>query len=277
MGVIGGTGLYSIPGMTDLQEIRLDTPFGTPSSPITTGMIDGRVVAFIARHGIGHTLNPSEVNYRANIFALKQLGVRKVVSISACGSLREDYAPGHIVIPDQLFDYTRDRKRTFFEAGCVAHIGTASPFCENMRQLAINALGRSGTVLHLNGTLITIEGPRFSTKAESNLFRAWGMSIIGMTASPEAFLAREAGMCYVSIAHITDYDVWHTSEAPVSVEMVTRTLRNNMEIAREAICDIVRTINLEPVCECETAIKDVVMTTPSFITPETRERLKSLL
>jgi len=189
LAIIGGSGLYSISGLEEIQEVNLSTPFGKPSAPIMIGVMNGVKVAFLSRHGIGHHILPSEVNYRANIYALKMLGVKWIVSISACGSLREDYAPEEIVIPDQLFDFTRDRKRTFFGDGIVAHINVADPFCSQLSKITYEAVQETGSVVHEHGTFITIEGPRFSTKAESNVFRSWGMSLIGMTASPEAFLA----------------------------------------------------------------------------------------
>lgn len=276
LAVIGGTGLYNMPGLMDITTTHPDTPFGKASAPITIGKLAGKSVAFLARHGEGHRYNPSEVNYRANIFSLKMLGVRKVISISACGSLREDFSPGHIVIPDQLFDFTRDRKRTFFEGGCVAHLGSANPFCEEMRSVVLDALHTTEAIVHSNGTFITIEGPRFSTRGESNLFRAWGMSIIGMTACPEAFLAREAEMCYVSIAHVTDYDVWHVSEEPVSVEMVVRTLIKNTQVAQESLVNIVKDSRVNDVCGCESALKDAVITHPESISDQAYDKLKLL-
>lgn len=238
LGVIGGSGLYNMAGLTDVQEHDLVTPFGKPSDPIVVGTLPGAGtprVAFLARHGRGHRLTPTEVNYRANIYALKMLGVQRVVSVSACGSLREDYAPGHIVIPDQLFDQTRGRERSFFGGGLVAHVGSADPFCPALSAQVFAAVKATGAKVHQGGTLITIEGPRFSTRAESYTFQKWGMSIIGMTASPEAFLAREAEMCYACMAHVTDYDVWHVSEAPVTVEMVIRILNQNTASAQQAI------------------------------------------
>jgi 5'-methylthioadenosine phosphorylase len=275
--IIGGSGLYDMNGIIEKKSVFLDTPYGKPSSPITIGLLNGKRIAFIARHGIGHILNPSEVNYRANIYALKVLGVKKIISISACGSLREDYSPGEIVIPDQLFDFTKGRKRTFFENGCVAHISCANPFCQSLRSMTIDSLKSNDTIVHNNGTLITIEGPRFSTRAESNLFRAWGMSIIGMTASPEAFLAREAEMCYVTFAHVTDYDVWHISEEPVNVEMVVRTLNNNTQVAQESIRGIVADPRLEEDCECYSALKDAVITRPEAISSPAKEQLDPFL
>ena len=189
--VIGGSGLYHMDALTEIEEINVSTPFGDPSAPVILGMIDGQRVAFLARHGIGHHISPSEINYRANIYALKSLGVDRIISISACGSLREDYAPGHIVVPDQVFDFTRLRERSFFGNGMVAHIGVADPFCPHLSGILMKSLNDAGAAVHNGGTLLTIEGPRFSTKGESQVFRSWGMSIIGMTASPEVFLARE--------------------------------------------------------------------------------------
>ena len=220
LAVIGGSGLYEFSGLKNVTERRVETPFGEPSAPIVLGELDGKRVAFLARHGIGHRLSPSEVPYRANIFALKTLDVGRIVSISACGSLREDLAPGHIVVPDQLFDHTRDRARSFFGDGIVVHLSVPEPFCPELSAHLGAAVQNAGGSVHLGGTFITIEGPRFSTKAESALYRSWGMSLIGMTTAPEAFLAREAEICYAVMAHVTDYDVWHTSAASVSVELV---------------------------------------------------------
>ncbi len=275
--VIGGSGLYGMPGLTETQEHYPETPFGRPSAPIIIGSLSGRRVAFLARHGMGHHIAPSEVNYRANIFALKALGATRVVSISACGSLREDYAPGHIAIPDQIFDYTHSRARSFFGQGLVAHVGVADPFCPDLSAQVAAAVKITGAILHRGGTFITIEGPRFSTKAESNTYRAWGMSIIGMTASPEAFLAREAEMCYTTMAHVTDYDVWHTSAEPVTVEMVIRTLNHNTEIAQQAIRNLAESLPATQTCACEHALATSLITNPAVIAPETRERLSLLI
>ena len=198
LGIIGGTGVYQLDELNEIREKKIETPFGEPSSPIITGNLKGVNVAFLARHGIGHIIPPSEINYRANIYALKSVGVKKIIGISACGSLREDFTPGDIVIPDQLIDFTKNRNRTFFEKGLVAHISPADPFCLTLSKDLYNALLPTNANIHLGGTFITIEGPRFSTRAESHLFRSWGISIVGMTASPEAFLAREAEICYCS-------------------------------------------------------------------------------
>lgn len=277
LGIIGGSGVYSMKDLTILDEMKVQTPFGETSSPITIGEIGGTNVAFLARHGIGHFINPTEVNYRANIYALKSIGVKQIVSISACGSLREDFKPGEIVIPDQIFDFTKDRVRTFFSDGLVAHVGVADPFCNDLSSQVFDAVTATGAIAHKGGTLITIEGPRFSTKAESNTFRTWGMSIIGMTASPEAFLAREAEICYSTMAHVTDYDVWHTSNDPVTVEMVIRTLNSNTQVAQESIKNLVKTLSAEPTCSCQSALADALITNPAAIPMETKNRLGVLV
>ncbi len=277
LGIIGGSGLYEMPGLENLEEHTLETPFGKPSAPVVVGTLEGRRVAFLARHGIGHPISPSEINYRANIYALKSLGVERVVSISACGSLREDYAPGHIVIPDQLFDFTRNRRRTFFGEGLVAHVSVPEPFCPDLSGHLAAAVEATGATLHRGGTYITIEGPRFSTKAESNVFRSWGMSLIGMTTAPEAFLAREAEMCYAVMAHVTDYDVWHVDEAPVTVDMVLETLRRNLHTAQEAIRNLIQRLPAERHCQCSHALANALITDPTVIPPETRAKLRLLV
>ncbi|NCP86051.1 MAG: S-methyl-5'-thioadenosine phosphorylase [Anaerolineae bacterium CG_4_9_14_3_um_filter_57_17] len=275
--VIGGSGLYAMQGLTDTQEVSPETPFGKPSSPIVLGTLEGQRVAFLARHGLGHFIPPTEVNYRANIYALKQLGADRIISISACGSLREDYAPGHIVIPDQLFDFTKDRERSFFGQGLVAHVGVAEPFCPHLGRLMLEAIQKTGAIVHNGGTLITVEGPRFSTKAESHAFRAWGMSIIGMTASPEAFLAREAEICYTTLAHITDYDVWHGSAQPVTVEMVITTLSRNTAAAQDALRNLAHVLTPERSCTCGSALANAIITNPTVIAPATRQKLDLLV
>lgn len=277
LAVIGGSGLYGMSGLQESREHDLDTPFGKPSAPIVVGTLEGQRVAFLARHGLGHHLTPSEVNYRANIYALKSLGVTHIVAINACGSLREDYAPGHIVIPDQLFDNTKGRERTFFGEGLVAHISIAEPFCTDLSDQLEAATRATGATTHRGGSFITIEGPRFSTKAESIVFRTWGMSLIGMTASPEAFLAREAEMCYAVMAHVTDYDVWHVSEAPVTVEMVIRTLNQNTATAQEAIRLLVRSLKTERNCVCRHALADALITRRDIIPVATRQKLDLLI
>lgn len=281
LAVIGGSGLYEMAGLQDIQSFDLDTPFGKPSAPIVVGTLEGQRVAFLARHGIGHRITPTHIPYRANIYALKSLGVPRLVSISACGSLREDYAPGSMVIPDQVFDLTHDRVRSFFGNGLVAHISVADPYCPALTQQLYRAVKAVGAVTHRGGAFLTIEGPRFSTKAESNVYRQWGMALIGMTACPEIFLAREAEMCYATLAHVTDYDVWHVSEEPVTVEMVMQTIHQNTTHAQAAICQLVRDLSapepLAPTCECDHALANAIITVPNAISPDMRRSLDMLV
>jgi 5'-methylthioadenosine phosphorylase len=277
LAVIGGSGFYKMEGLSDIKEYDPQTPFGKASSPVVVGTLEGKKVAFIARHGIGHHIMPTEVPYRANIYALKMLGVEQIVSINACGSLRDDYAPGHIVIPDQIFDNTKNRPLTFFGHGLVAHAGVAEPFCNDLSSLLEDSVRQTGATVHRGGSFIIIEGPRFSTKAESNAYRSWGMSIIGMTAVPEAFLAREAEMCYAVMAHITDYDVWHVSEAPVTVEMVVRTLNRNTAVAQQAIAGLVKNLDPERSCSCADAMSASIITDPAAVPAKTRQDLDLLV
>jgi 5'-methylthioadenosine phosphorylase len=278
LGVIGGSGLYDFPALQKVETTYPDTPFGKPSAPIAVGELSGRKVAFLARHGIGHFLPPSEVNYRANIWALKSLGVNRIVSVSACGSLREDFVPGEIVIPDQLFDFTRNRPRSFFGKGMVVHINTADPFCKDLSTTLYQTVTAYGASAHLGGNMITIEGPRFSTKAESNVFRAWGMSLIGMTTSPEAFLAREAEICYAVMAHVTDYDVWHATEATVSVDIVVNTLRKNTEVAQKTILSLVEKLPAENSCvACQNSLKNAFITYKDAMDPAEKTKLGLLV
>ena len=277
LAVIGGSGLYDFAGLIDIEEVEPETPFGKPSAPIMVGTLAGKRVAFLARHGLGHTLSPTEVNYRANIYALKSLGVDRIISVSACGSLREDFAPGHIVIPSQLFDYTTQRKRSFFGEGLVVHVGVADPFCPNLSSNLYSVVSSTGTTTHMGGSMITIEGPRFSTKAESNTFQTWGMSLIGMTTSPEAFLAREAEICYAVMAHVTDYDVWHQSEEAVSVDMVIKTLHKNTEIAQQTITTLVAQLGESENCSCQNALETAIITRRDAIPAETKKKLDLLL
>ena len=277
LAIIGGSGLYEMSGLADTHEHNITTPFGKTSAPIVVGTLEGKPVAFLARHGIGHHITPSEVPYRANIYALKSFGVDRIVSISACGSLREEFAPGHIVIPDQIYDNTHGRARSFFGEGLVAHVSVANPFCNDLSDQLESAVGLAGGVIHRGGSFITIEGPRFSTRAESNTYQSWGMSIIGMTASPEAFLAREAEICYATMAHVTDYDVWRVSEAPVTVEMVIQTLNKNTAIAQEAVRILARQLKHERNCDCEHALATALITRKDVIPAETRQKLDLLV
>jgi 5'-methylthioadenosine phosphorylase len=275
--MIGGSGLYEMPGLSNTQEYNIDTPFGKTSAPIVVGELEGEQVAFLARHGIGHHIMPGEVPYQANIYALKSIGVQRIVSISACGSLKEELAPGHVVIPDQLYDNTRRGVRSFFGEGLVAHVSVADPFCVDLSDQLESAVRAAGGVVHRNGAFITIEGPRFSTRAESNTYRSWGMSIIGMTASPEAFLAREAEICYATMAHVTDYDVWHVSEAPVTVEMVMQTLNKNTVLAQEAVRVLAGNLKHERHCDCGYALASALITRKDVIPAETRQKLDLLI
>jgi 5'-methylthioadenosine phosphorylase len=278
LGVIGGSGLYDFPALENIETILPETPFGKPSAPITIGRLSGRKVAFLARHGIGHTLPPSAVNYRANIWALKGLGVDRIVSVSACGSLREDFVPGEIVIPDQLFDFTKNRQPSFFGEGMVVHINTADPFCKDLSTTLYQTVTSFGVMAHFGGSLITIEGPRFSTKVESNVFRSWGMSLIGMTTSPEAFLAREAEICYAVMAHVTDYDVWHVNEATVSVDMVVNTLHKNTEVAQKTILSLVEKLPESTTCTtCNHALENAFITHKGAMSVEEKQKLGLLV
>jgi 5'-methylthioadenosine phosphorylase len=275
IGVIGGSGLYHMPELTGIEEVKIETPFGAPSDAVRIGTLAGQRVAFLARHGRGHVLTPSEVPYRANLCALKTLGVQQVISVSACGSLNEMFAPGHIVVPDQLVDWSKDKRgRTFFGDGLVAHISTADPFCAGLSDMLADAVAEAGGTVHQGGTFITIEGPRFSTRAESALYRRWGCDIIGMTTSPEAFLAREAEMCYAVMAHVTDYDVWHESEEDVSVELVLQTIQSNVRLAQQALIGVARRLSggVDD-CDCYHALASALITAREKIPAETLRRL----
>lgn len=276
LAVIGGSGLYAMPGLTDIEELAIDTPFGAPSDAVIVGTLNGRRVAFLPRHGRGHRFTPSEVPYRANIWALKSLGVKHVVSVSACGSLREHMQPRDIVVPDQLFDFTKGKRAaSFFDGGVVGHVSVGAPFSKSLSAAVVKAVTDAGGAVHERGTFITIEGPRFSTKAESNAFRQWGCDIIGMTASPEAFLAREAEIDFAIMAHVTDYDVWHEEEGEVTVEMVIERLHANLALAQKAIVNIVAVVDGLP-HETVGAMRYAIMTARDRIPPETRERVKLL-
>ncbi len=272
--VIGGSGLYGMADLTDIEENSVTTPFGDPSDALIIGTLHGERVAFLPRHGRGHLLTPTEVPYRANIYALKTLGAKYIISVSACGSLREDYAPGHIVVPDQLFDFTKKRDSSFFGGGLVAHLSPAYPFSAELGAALIAATRKADGVVHEGGSFITIEGPRFSTKAESDLFRQWGMSIIGMTTSPEAFLAAEAEMAYAVMAHVTDYDVWHESRTPVTVEMVSRVLRRNTAVAQSAISNLITNkSSWAGEMSAHNGLEDALITNPGSIPSATRQKL----
>ena len=278
LAVIGGSGVYDMEALTGVEERHITTPFGQPSDAITVGTLAGRRVAFLPRHGRGHRLTPTEVNSRANIWALKSLGVEQIVSVTACGSLRKEIAPRHVVIPDQIFDHTRARgPYTFFGDGLVAHIGFDEPYCPHLSDLLYQAVKASGGTTHKGGTFITIEGPRFSTKAESHAYRGWGCHVIGMTAVPEAQLAREAEMCYAAMAHVTDYDVWHESEEVVNVEMLIANLQANAALAKRAIEYVAAHLPGERPCACGSALQTAILTRREAISDEVKERHKLLL
>ncbi len=281
LGVIGGSGLYQMAALTDIEERRVATPFGPPSDAITIGTLEGERVAFLPRHGRGHRIGPTDVPCRANIWALKSLGVERIIAVSAVGSLRERLAPLDLVVPDQLFDRTVGRARTFFDAesGCVAHVGLADPFCPATSAALAAAASRPevGARVHQGGTYVCIEGPQFSTRAESQLFRSWGLDIIGMTGMPEARLAREAELCYAMLALVTDYDVWHEEEEPVTVQVVVERLHRNAAAAQATLHALVPRLAAIPACACGTALAQAIVTDPAAIPVATRERLGLLL
>lgn len=279
IGVIGGSGLYDMPDVTDKVEYDIDTPFGKPSAPITVGTLRGKRVAFLPRHGRGHIYSPSTVPYRANIYALKTLGVRFIVSVSACGSLQEAYAPGHLAIPDQLYDHTKHdgRDRTFFETGLVAHVGVADPFDAYLGDILHDAIDEVGGTVHKGGLFITIEGPRFSTRGESKVFRSWGCDLIGMTTSPEAFLAAEAEIAYACIAHITDYDVWHETEEAVSVEAVMKIATANIDITRRALAVAVEQLDTATERPVHSSLRVAITTQADSVPANVRERLAPIV
>jgi 5'-methylthioadenosine phosphorylase len=275
--VIGGSGLYKMPEITDKVTHVIPTPFGHPSGDIIVGTLRGKRVAFLPRHGVGHIHTPTTVPYRANIYALKMLGVKYILGVNACGSLREDYAPGHIVIPDQIFDYTNLRDRSFFSDGLVAHVSVADPFCAELSDALYRAVIRVGGTVHKGGTFLIEEGPRFATRGESKIFRQWGCSLIGMTTAPEAFLAREAEIAYATMAHVTDYDVWHVSEEPVTVDKVIATLRQNIEIVQAALAAAIEDLDEKADCSCHKALENTVMTENNAIPQAVLERLKPIV
>ncbi|HPW22141.1 MAG TPA: S-methyl-5'-thioadenosine phosphorylase [Vicinamibacterales bacterium] len=277
IGIIGGSGLYDMPELTDRAEARLDTPFGEPSGPYLTGTLRGRRVAFLARHGAGHRLSPSELNSRANIFGFKLLGVERILSASAVGSLREDYRPQDIVIPDQFVDRTRGRASSFFGGGLVAHIGFAHPICAEAAAVAASAGRAVGARVHDRGTYVCMEGPAFSTLAESRAYRAMGFDIIGMTNLPEAKLAREAELCYASIALVTDYDCWHPDHDSVTVDMVVGNLRANADTARRLIAEAVDRMPSSRGCACGRALEHAILTQPAAVPAEVRRALAPLV
>ncbi|MEO7274031.1 MAG: S-methyl-5'-thioadenosine phosphorylase [Vicinamibacterales bacterium] len=277
IGIIGGSGLYDMAELTEREERTLETPFGAPSAPYVIGSLRGKRVAFLARHGAGHRLLPTELNFRANIFGFKLLGVEYLLSASAVGSLKEEYQPLDLVIPDQFVDRTRGRISTFFGEGLVAHVGFAHPFCTPLSRIAFESATGAGARVHEGGTYVCMEGPQFSTLSESRLYRSWGMDIIGMTNLQEAKLAREAEICYTTIALVTDYDCWHPEHDQVTVEMIIGNLTQNARMAQQVIASAVERLPYERTCECAQALKYAIITRPDAVPAETRQKLAPLV
>lgn len=278
IGVIGGSGLYEMDGLTDVREERVSTPFGEPSDACILGNLGGAEMVFLPRHGRGHRFNPSEVNYRANIFALKSLGVEWIISVSAVGSLREDIAPGQVVVIDQFIDKTHQRKATFFEKGIVAHVAFGDPVCGALRQYLLASSRDAGATVHDGGTYVCMEGPAFSTRAESNLHRSWGASVIGMTNMPEAKLAREAEISYATLAMATDYDCWHPHHDMVTVDQVIAVLTQNAALARRIVAlTVPRIVAHAGPAPCSSALATAILTPASAIAPETRRAFAPLI
>lgn len=276
IGIIGGSGLYEMEGLEDVQEVGVSTPFGAPSDALIQGRYAGRTLIFVPRHGRGHRFLPSEVPYRANIWALRSLGVEWVISLSAVGSLEEDVRPGEICLPDQFIDRTWGRPSTFFGEGIVGHLGMADPICPSLQEVVWSIRQAAGVPFHRGGAYVCIQGPQFSTRAESFLYRGWGARVIGMTNATEARLAREAELCYVTVALVTDYDCWHETEQEVTVEAVLAVLQKNVDTAKRIIQAAVRSVPRERTCPCKQAARYAIMTAPDLIPPETRRRLELL-
>lgn len=277
IGIIGGSGLYEMEGLSDIEEVRIMTPFGEPSDAITTGSLNNIKVAFLPRHGRGHRIMPTELPVRANIYALKSLGVEWIISISAVGSLKEDIHPLDMVVPDQLIDRTKSRENSLFGDGLVAHVGFANPFCPCLSQILHTKAKEAGATVHKEGTYVVMEGPLFSTRAESLLYRSWGASIIGMTASPEAKMAREAEICYATLACVTDYDCWYEGHDCVTIDMVIENLNRNTQMAKNILKKAITSIPENRDCSCSTALKDAIITAPELIPPQKKKELSLLI
>lgn len=277
IGVIGGSGLYDMDALQDREDVRVTTPFGEPSAPYVVGTLNDRRVAFLARHGHGHRLMPSELNFRANIFGFKTLGVEWILSASAVGSLQEEYRPLDIVVPDQFLDRTKGRISTFFGGGIVAHVGFAHPFCATLSEIATDAASQAEARVHRGGTYVCMEGPQFSTLAESRLYRSWGMDIIGMTNLQEAKLAREAEICYATLALVTDYDCWHEGHDDVTVEMIIATLTQNAVTAQRVVANAVARLPVERSCECASALGSAIITRPELVPSALKQDLAPLI
>ena len=277
IGIIGGTGLYQMDGFTDVREVAVQTPFGPPSDSLFVGSLDGRRVAFLPRHGRGHRILPHELNFRANVFAMKKLGVEWILSVSAVGSLKERYEPLHVVVPDQFIDRTQQRKSTFFGNGLVAHVAFAHPFCRNLSKVMAEACVEAGATHHVGGTYVCMEGPQFSTLAESELYRSWGADLIGMTNLQEAKLAREAEICYSTLAMVTDYDCWHPDHDAVTAEQIMGVLGRNAETARKVLRAAVRRLPIPRGCECATALKYALITAPELVPDAVKRELEPIV
>ena len=277
IGILGGSGLYDMAELADRDEVTVSTPFGNPSGPYVTGTLNGRKVAFLARHGTGHRLLPSELNFRANMYGFKVLGVEWILSASAVGSLQERYRPLDLVVPDQFFDRTRGRISTFFGRGLAVHVSFAHPVCATLSGLACDSAKTVGATVHRGGTYVCMEGPQFSTLAESNLYRSWGMDVIGMTNLQEAKLAREAEICYATLALVTDYDCWHEGHDSVSVEMVVANLSKNALMAQRVVSETVSHLPVPRTCECATALASAILTRPETIPEQTKEELAPIV
>jgi 5'-methylthioadenosine phosphorylase len=278
IGIIGGSGLYEMEGFEGVREIAVATPFGAPSDSFLVGNLEGRTVAFLPRHGRGHRILPGELNFQANIFAMKVLGVERILSVSAVGSLKEAYAPLHMLVPDQLVDRTTERKSTFFGRGLVAHVGFAHPFCAPLSDALVESCRESGATCHRGGTYVCIEGPHFSTLAESRLYRSWGMDVVGMTNLQEAKLAREAEICYATLAMITDYDCWHPDHDSVTVDQVVAVLQRNSATAKAVLRAAVRRMGTEPrQCSCAHALRNAIMTSPALVPEAVKRELSPLV
>ncbi len=277
LGIIGGSGLYDIEGMAQIRETMIRTPFGRPSDVVVTGTIAGTPVAFLSRHGRGHRVNPTGINYRANLYALKSLGVQRVISVSAVGSMREAIKPGEVVLPDQFIDMTKRRDSTFFDQGIVAHVAFAEPICRSLSDSLARAAQTVGATLHRGGTYICIEGPQFSTRAESLLYRSWEVDVIGMTNMPEAKLAREAELCYATVALVTDYDCWHETEECVTVEGILETLHRNVSLAKQLLRKVIPDLGAASTCGCNEALRNAIVTPPARIGSAARKRVGLLI
>ncbi|MFC1592464.1 S-methyl-5'-thioadenosine phosphorylase [Candidatus Omnitrophota bacterium] len=278
MGIIGGSGLYDIEGLEDRKSVEVQTPFGSPSDNLQLAKLEGKEIVFLSRHAKGHKISPSEINYRANIYAMKSLGVERIISITACGSLKQEYKPLDFVIPDQFVDRTNQaRKYTFFDQGIVAHISFAYPVCKDLAGILWESAKHAGVDAHPKGTYLNMEGPQFSTLAESNLYRSWGMDIIGMTNMAEARLAREAEICYATLAAVTDYDCWHESHDSVTLEMIINNLNKNIDNSQKILRQVLKRVSQDRGCSCKQALKYAIVTNPGLIPEQTKKNLDIII